>query len=470
MSVLQSIQTLLINEGLVTDNWSETITSWGEKVALYRDYQAGDHRLEMSDKMKSMLRTDDPFTDNYCELIVSYITSRLQVGGFDSGDELANKWLDMVLLISKWDVLQQELWEALIRDGDTFLLMEFNADLGMVEMFHEPAWDNVIGMIPVYTSGYDQLDAAVKVWFDTVDGEAVTRVNLYFPNRVVRYALADDKLRLIDEQSWTDDNGVPLGVPIFHFRNRGRTSAAFGRSKLQNIIPLQDALNRIVLSMVMAGELSAFQIKVAYNCDVPEYVEPGMFILVDETSVSPGQQAKIEVLPAGELAPFIEEARFIVNQMGTIGNTVFPEFMGSSAESGEALKQREVGMLAEIQDVHTTAGGTLNDALIYLAYIHAVFGAQYPPDVEQWQPQWADPNPRNNTEVIQNALSVRELVGDREALRIIAPIFGYTEEKIDKILMERASDDAAVFSQLAGLPAVIPGAALPAGNQPIAQE
>jgi len=458
--VVGSIQEELLRKNLVLDTWGETITEWGTRIAQYRAYQEGDHTLVMSDKMKALLSRDDAFTDNYCELIVDYITSRIVCQGFQSDSEKADTWLEAMLALSGFNVLQGEVTEATIVDGDTFVLMEFDAYHGAVHWSHEPAWDTEQGMIPVYATTYNEIAAAVKIWLEPSGGDTVTRVNIYYPDSLARFVHTDSGLQLLEEPyAWVDKAEQPLGVPVFHFKNKSKTSRQFGRSKLKNIIPLQDALNTTFLSMVASGLLSAFQIKVAYNTDTPPYVEPGMFILVDDTQLPDGKRALIETLEVGSLREFINEISLIANEIGKISKTPLPENMGSSDASGEALKQREIGLTAEIQDFQSSNGAVYEEMAAYHARLHSVFGSVPAPVGKgeagvHWVPTWKDPSPRNAKEVFESAVLLEPLIGIREALTLVGTVQGWDSKDIQRVLNQRMDDEADLLSQLTGLPAI----------------
>jgi hypothetical protein len=51
---------------------------------------------------------------------------------------------------------------------------------------------------------------------------------------------------------------------------------------------------------------------------------------------------------------------------------------------------------------------------------------------------------------IDNALKVREIVGERETLRQLGVVYNYDEEKIAALLEEREQQASAQLAQLAG--------------------
>jgi hypothetical protein len=54
-----------------------------------------------------------------------------------------------------------------------------------------------------------------------------------------------------------DGSGEPLGVPVAHFKNKG-VGFSFGKSELHDLIPAQDALNKMVLDEIAGADVEGF--------------------------------------------------------------------------------------------------------------------------------------------------------------------------------------------------------------------
>lgn len=458
--MLKAIQAKL--GSLVQETWAGEMVAWGERVALYRDYYDGDHRAKMTKEMREMLRIADEktehFNDNYCEMVVNTMADRLKVTAVEGGSPEANQWSAMVLDDNRFDGLQMDVHEACIRDGDTFVMVTADPATNALVMAHEPAWDNDTGMLVVYDRTRQHIKAAVKVWYE---GDA-RLVNLYWPDKVERFVWTDGetvegqtisgKLGGREDEQGTDVPWLPNHVPVVHFRNRSQSRKTSGISEEASIIPLQDALNRTLVSMIMTGELTAFGIPIAKGFMPPDKLAPGSWIYFGE-SADPAKLAAMEAsrMQQGELVPFINQAEFLIDQMGTISRTPLPGFMGGDAASGEALKQREVGLLGKIGKFQVKVGNSWEDVLALAWLVQQTFGKEKPPPVERWQCRWKDAQTRNDTEVIQNALAVADQVGEMETLRLIAPVYGWDEQKIKDILREKREQAAANLSMI-GLP------------------
>jgi len=85
------------------------------------------------------------------------------------------------------------------------------------------------------------------------------------------------------------------------------------------------------------------------------------------------------------------------------------------------------------------------------ATVQNAYSTQRPaPAVKRWTCRWEDADIRNDAEVIANAIKMRELVGDKEVLRLVAPVWGYTAQQIDAILAEKRVQMAQSLAAMRG--------------------
>lgn len=431
---------------LVDTAWRSNVDTWGSRVLLARQYAEGEHRAKMTPAMREMLRVSgtvtDQFNDNYCEMVVDSMADRLTVTAIEGDTEAATEWASTVLQDNRFDGLQMDAHTATIRDGDTFVMVSYDSERGRVLLTHEPAYDGTAGVIPVYDRMARELVAAVKVWIEGDD----KRINLYYPDRVEKYlfkgaaALTSGTLTKLDEAEWVDATGRALGVPLFHLRNKPQTRRSTGLSEISNVIPLQDALNRTLVSMVLTAELTAFQVRVARGFDPPTNLSPGMWVVIGQDGLANDQIADASVMEQGQIVPFIAQADWLINQIGTISRTPLPSLMGGDGESGEALKEREKGLLSKVTKFTVKNGNVWEDVMAYAARLQNTFGTTLAPASLRWFCRWQSAELRNQSEVVKNAVLVADRVSEREFLRMIAPVFNWDAAKIEAILLERAED------------------------------
>lgn len=458
MISLSTIQTKL--GALVQDTWASETQAWGELVDLYRKYADGEHRAKLTTEMRQMLRISDArmdqFNSNYCDLVVSTMADRLKVTGITADTQAGSDWAAKVMRDNRFDGLMMDVTAATIRDGDSFLMVTFDNEKQQSVFVHELAFDGTEGIIPVYDVTRSYLTAAVKIWcWNNVD-----RFNIYYPDRVEKYSASgsmDSGEPMVSEYepaAQMRSTAGQVGVPIIHFKNRARSRMKTGISELSAAVPMQDALNRTIVSMVMTAELSGFAIRTAKGFVGPTNMSPGMWINIGNgTPLSKDDVYEADMMKQAELAPFVNQAMFLIEQLGTITRTPLPAFMGGDSSSGEALKQREVGLLAKVEQAQVKFGNAWEDAMMLAHRTQQVFGKTQPPAVERFDCKWKDAQVRNDAALIANVLAVADLIGETWAIKTVAPVFGWTEEEIQKIIDDKA---AAAGSKMVALGAQLP--------------
>jgi hypothetical protein len=411
--------------------------------------------------MKEMLRIsggdDTEFNINYCNMVVQTIADRLVIGSVQS--EKASDWVGAMLAWNSIESLQMDVHEAVIRDGDTFVMVGYDDVDNMPKLSHELAWDGEVGVVPIYDPSNTLIIAALKVWwavYDTIDenNKRVVmprqRCNLYLPDMVYKYWF--DTWELIEESEWA------VGyVPLVHFRHNGRANLARGISEIAPILGLQDSLNRTLVSMTMTSELSAFGIRVAIGFPAPTGVTPGMWIEVLERDadgnpigLSNDKNVDVKELNATPLVQYIEQADFIIGQISAITRTPLAR-MGSDASSGESLKQREIGLVAKVKKAQVRLGEAWMWAVELAGMVSQAYGrANVAPDLGTIVVRWANAEVRNDNDVVANARQVRDDVSKREYLRLLAPVFGWDDEAIDKIVADKRGETLDVLGAING--------------------
>jgi len=445
--------------GQSIEAWAADVQMAGEKIALFRRYADGDHRANLTAEMRKLLRISDTgslneFNCNYQDLIIQTMVDRLEVTAIEADNEDANEAIAALLSANRIDGLQDDLHEAVIRDGVTFGHTYWDNDEQRAVMVHEPAYDGVSGVVGI--EGKTHPDIALKIWRGSVESLGDTfYVNVYYPDRIEKYVSRNGgelARRRVEGEAWPAPwklpNGEPIGVPFIRFLNRATAGSEYGMSEIENAIPLQDALNRTLYSMVMAAELTAFQIRWAKGFNPPAGLAPGSWVIIGGEGLQKDAVAELGVMEQGEIVPFIAQAQWITGEMGKITRTPAPEFMGADTASGESLKQREIGLLGKVRRFQTKAGNSWEDWVTLSHRVQLAYGSEKPPQYERLYARWRDAEMRNNKEVIENVLAVADRIGERETLRQLAGVFGWDAAKIEELIVERQEERTTALSLL----------------------
>jgi hypothetical protein len=449
--MLDSIQKALAL-GMAQTAWATDYELRAELVSKYRRYRDGDHDAQMTPEMKKAMRVAantemSPFNSNKCDDVIQTMADRLSVDRIEGDNDPATEWAQSVLDYNRFDGFQMDVHESTLVDGDSYVLVEFDNDDQMPKLCHEPAWNGINGMLVVYKHDNRQdVACAIKVWNETVNASADTmRVNYYYPDRIEKYiGTSGGQLtqhRDPDDTEWPIPWNEEVGVPVIPFRNKARGNGGFGLSELHNVLPLQDALNRDIHSMVMAAELTAFPIYFAKGFIPTAALTPGMIFTVTGEGGMPleeGQDASLNKIEGSDLKQYIDQAGFFEAQIESVSRT--PSMMSNSNLSGEAMKQSEVKLLGKVKRFQVKGGNSWEDVMALAHRIQTAYGTgSNPPAVKRWTTRWMDAQIRNDKEVVEMATKIADRVGPEEFLRMVAPVYRWDETRIQQIVAEAAA-------------------------------
>ncbi len=202
------------------------------------------------------------------------------------------------------------------------------------------------------------IDLAAKMWRElpAENGSAVTRLNIYSADvdgnvtlsRYATRAVQDDVELKAADFAAGGEGGSFTGMPVVHFANKRYGS--YGISEIMPVIPLQNALNKASMDLIIAMEYQAFQQRYVTGVDVeidPETGLPKEFV----GKHGPGNylaiadpEAKVGSFDAADLAPYVKVIGDLRAQIARVAG-VPPHYFfsdGGATISGEALKTGEV--------------------------------------------------------------------------------------------------------------------------------
>lgn len=390
------------------NSWQTAIRVRGARVAKYRRYERGNHDANLTDQMQAMLRLDDDnaelkeFNDNYMRIVVDKMAGRLHVSSITTNNDIANKWVNELLVLVDWDSLQGELYRGAIRDADSYVLIDILTGLWVAE----PAYDGFSGMVAIF----DQLGETIwacKIWSeadnedltgDTIGSTTITmKLIVYQPNQVsfwkgiegssgLEPVIQDPEL-VIDGVDPTNARENPLKkIPLVHFVNQKDNYTAFGESELRPAIPLQDVLNRTLHSMVMAAEFSAFNVMWAIGMELDvNGITPGavlnMVLKKDDEVVVDLDELQIKFLDAikvgsfkgTDITQYTNQIEHIVKEISQATQTPIYGITAQGNVSGDALRQLEIGLIGKIKRFQRENTAEIRRLIDLTAEIQKVF-------------------------------------------------------------------------------------------------
>ena len=91
------------------------------------------------------------------------------------------------------------------------------------------------------------------------------------------------------------------------------------------------------------------------------------------------------------------------------------------------------------------AGNSWEDVFGLAYRLQSAFGNKQPPAFERLYACWKDAEIRNDKVTIENANLIRSVIGDEAFLEIIAPVYGWDDDKVQEILAQAAEQKVAAM-------------------------
>lgn len=446
---------------LATRRFREMATPYAKAERYYN----GDHDLayatqKFQNAFGSLFKT---FAMNLCPAICDAVRDKLVVTEFgaEKGGEAIGEEAWKIWQSNRMGIRAGEVHREALKTGDAYAIV----------------WPDASGKTSIYpnragtcTVFYDEeqpgvVQFAAKHW-KTLDKRF--RLNLYYPDRTEKYisklkdrnnsttrAEADktaaEVVMVMPEGTQFEpftDNGPEVipnpykKVPVFHFANNADIGA-LGTSELVAAIPVQDALNKSVLDMLVAMEFSAFRQRWITGIDV-EYDDatglpkspfvPG----ADRIWLSENPDAKFGDFEASDIGKFLEIKEGFRVDMACVTGTPLYYFIqtGGNFPSGESLKKSETRFVNKVRNRQESFGAVWEDVMAFALTIENK-GA----DVRLFT-EWEDPSPMSESETLDNLIKKQTIGVTDEQLLMEA---GYGEEDVAKMLAAKAkaADDAA---------------------------
>jgi hypothetical protein len=375
---------------------------------------------------------------------------------------------------SRWDQTQNNWLYAACRDGDAYLIPDYNYEDGRPELAVNWQYDGDSGTEMVYLDGDpSKKEYADKIWISEIvdaNGHRVLYRNIFVKDRILKMQSRVSKggkgemvskwEPRLDETTepepvsidiggklmragvtwWTDtetETGKPLGIPVCHYPHSANGDA-YGRSNLAEVVPsVQDAINLANASYMMAAQLDGFPLHVFTGVDEEEgkkiqRVPGGVVGLPEGATASSLQSTDLDKLQG--------VVDFEIRMAAMLTRTPVPLLTPTGQIAAEGtLQQQERPLIQKVKSNMVAAGNCLEDAVRMMLRLDVLNANESGLTLEQVEDldietNWKDPETHNETEVVNNAVTKVEKLHYPldEALRDV----GVSEEVIQKAMQE----------------------------------
>ncbi len=365
-------------------NMFEAMDTRLDLFQTYEDYYVGTQGTSLA---SAKFRSDfgylfnKPFSANWCQVVVDAVEERSIVQGFRFGDgmeENADQWKEL-------DDLAWAIWKHNELDAGSSMCHTESLVKGVGYVLVSPGLPHPMitaedggQCIVQHEPGTGKRMAGLKRWVDAFGFQMVT---LYLPDRIEKY-MTSRPVRLEPGKTptvtWSASSLVPrqsegepwplvhtLGVvPLVAFPNRPRLAATpDGLSELEALLPLQDAVNKELLDLLVASEFAAFRQRWATGLEIPVDPTTGQQLEPFKTAVDrlwvveptgTGVEPKFGEFSATDLVPYVKAVELLVQQVASITRTPAHYLLAGQTvlPSGETLRSSEAGLVAKTRRKH----------------------------------------------------------------------------------------------------------------------
>lgn len=426
---------------------------------LYQRYYEGDQRLAFaSEKFRNAFgRVFGRFSDNVCGTVVDALADRLEIKGFcvkgaaeGETDDTLQADIQEIWDDNELELQSNELHTQVLAAGDDYVFVGPHPDDDRMPVFYPQLPQEVT--VRYNTEDPCKIDWAAKCWLDEDLG--LTRLNMYYPGGTERYVARQRgqmptkaaAFQHYEEpgQPWPIPN--PWGiVPVFPFANH-KILGRFGRSELKNVVPLQDALNKTLIDLLVTTEFQAFPQRYVIGMEPPINATTGKAELpwdpgVDRVWVMANEAAKAGQFDAAQLAQFIQVTDSIRLECARVSGTPLHYFLTiTDPPSGEALKTLESRLIKRAKDRQKCFGPRWAKAMEFALMIKR---GETKPSV-RLKTEWQDPAPRSEKEHTEVQLNKKELGVPKS--RLLKEL-GYTDKEVEDFKKENEEESASVAEQ-----------------------
>lgn len=432
---------------MAVDDVVTAVADWKARIGpiqLYTDYYAGRHRIGQF-ATPAFRRSFEWILlnarENLCKAVVRGFASKMVIKGWEAPNaglsKQAGKLVDDLRLAKVFSLAHRETY----RTGDSYVLVwpDANGD--------DRAWPKLSSQFSVMPKpgDPDSLLWAAMLW---VDAGGFGRVNIYYEDRLERYTtkgrLKERSASPNDPVSWpgkasayepynADNDGevIPHGygrVPVVWFPHDADELGSHGRSILEDVVPLQDGLNKSVADLIVGGESFALPLRYLLNYTAKKKIDPETGEVTESKIRADPTVDKFLAVPGngpiGQLDPpdatkllAVHEA-YAIKVSRVVG---LPAFYVSQVTgeppTGRALRVLSTRLTSLSRETQTDFGPQWSQVMELLG-------------VPEVRPRWEDPAPVDESEQLENA-EARKAIGFGFRENLLA--MGYDEDDVDRI-------------------------------------
>lgn len=404
-----------------------------------------------SDRMRELFQKINIYVaENWSAVVIDAVSDRISLQGFTIADNKAAEE-QLNTLVSEIELLLEadDAHRAALVTGEAYIIAWKDDEVDPDDRDSSPSgiqcYFNDGRLCHIFTDPENpQRKVSAAKWWD--DAEDRRRLTLYYPDRLEYYVSSGKAENLTDasgfKQADPPEAENPFGrVPVFALQPERRRV----KSDLKNVVPLHDAVNMLLIDLMVTAETSALPQKYAITgAEIPPgLLKSGPDIVWEfPASDGMGQPTQVGQFQPTDLNNFLQAMDNLVNAISSITRTPKHYFVkGAGDPSGEALIAMESPNVKKAQDRidrFTPVWRKIG------AFLCELLGQEI--EAVNITPRWADPKtvqPRTEAEVVQIG------TGSGIPLKTALRRSGWTQGELDEMEADKKQEDKAKADTLA---------------------
>lgn len=407
-------------------------------------YYDGDHPMVFSNERlrKIFGGTLINFIENWCSVVIDSTKERIELTGFQVPEQV-NDVADRVWGRNLMAIESDYLHEAALVTSEAFLIVWPN-EAGEAELFYN---DPRLCHAFYESENPRKMRFAAKMW---VDENEKYRMTLYYPDRLEYYRTDKPVKEVTDYRAFIPDIGeneenIAINeygqIPVFHFRMGTRGY----KGDLKDVIPIQNAVNKLLSDMIVAAEFGAFQQRwVISNGDIGKLKNAPNEIWNLPGGVGGdlgGQNTTVGSFPATDLDNYLKAMEHLSADISRISRTPKHYFFSSGGDpSGEALMAMESPLNKKVKDRIELFEPVWKAAMSFALRISG-----YEVPLEEIIPKWDEietVQPKTKAEI--------RMYATQAGIPLITQLKreGWSEEEISQMIADREASQQEMASTL----------------------
>jgi hypothetical protein len=426
-----------------------------DMLPLYENAYDGVYRIYLPLKVREELANRLGIRTNLCAAVVDAMVSKLDLKSYTADNET-----DQQILVEEYEYNQLELQStevhrvtAIDADGYMMIWPEYDAlNKATKHAFVRTLAAQDTDMV------YSPTDKLLPIrcthqWYEEelgtqYTGKPVIRRDIMTAATIHRqYSVSGDGDKWRD---WTFD-GLPgivkndLGViPVVHFRNKIGLSP-FGTSELENALPIQEDINRLVQDAMIRSYFNGGQQIAIAGVDFDKYNDgKGLSREAWAAWFFDNENASITVIPPQKMDDMWNSVDKRIDHLARVTRTPMSYLDPKAVPSGVAMQEMSGPLIDKVYEAQTVLGSAW--ARVFQLILKVRTGNIIPVHVE-----WEEPFVQSNIDT-DLKLFAAGAISQAELLRRQ----GMNQTQIDTIIAERQEEQRQAATSIFKLPTIVP--------------